>query len=284
LTPETFEKIPRNTAKAARAVFGRNHFYLSVGDHVNQLFDGLDLSDPSGRVQSPGRLGLLFLITIFQYIESMPDRQAADALRERLDWKYAMHLPLNYTRLEHQELCEVRRLCMADQIMSQDFQEVLVRLSNSQSWVGRQLQGVQTLQVISRVCLISRLSKIWETFNLALEALATKEPSWLLINSLPHWYERFGQHRRNIDLSAESPKLAAMAQDIGAEGFYLLNAVAKSGGPELAELSEIQTLGGVWGEQFELADDKVFWRGEACAGCLISGDLSHINQNLSWEE
>jgi transposase len=36
----------------------------------------------------------LALVTLMQYIEDLSDRRAADAVRSRIDWKYALSLEL----------------------------------------------------------------------------------------------------------------------------------------------------------------------------------------------
>ena len=38
----------------------------------------------------------LAFVTIFQYLEDLSDRQAAESMRMRLDWKYALHQPVDY--------------------------------------------------------------------------------------------------------------------------------------------------------------------------------------------
>ena len=95
----TFPAIPLDTTKAARAVFGRSNFYLAIGDQANRLFAGINLSDPPWQaLKLPSDIARLYLLTIFQFRETLPDNLAADAIQERLDWKYALHLPLKSYR------------------------------------------------------------------------------------------------------------------------------------------------------------------------------------------
>jgi hypothetical protein len=44
-------------------------------------------------------LARLYLVTIFQYVETLPDQLARETIRKRIDWKYALHVPLNYPGL-----------------------------------------------------------------------------------------------------------------------------------------------------------------------------------------
>jgi transposase len=45
---------------------------------------------------------------VLQFVERLPDRQAADAVRSRLDWKYALSLELSDPGFDHTVLSEFR--------------------------------------------------------------------------------------------------------------------------------------------------------------------------------
>ena len=267
MSPAVFPPIPPETARAARAVFGGSNFYLATGDQVDHLFTGLAL-DPSARAQPQGwPLAMLYLITVFQFMETLPDHLAAEALRKRVEWKYALHLPLSYVGLKEKSLCEFRRGLRVCPGQQQNMQVLLSRLSEG---AGPDLNGSfsqDPRQVIGAVCLASRAARVWETISQALEALATRQPEWLLATSLPHWYERYGHGAHSLNLRAERGELEALAQATGADGAYLLKAIAEAGIPELNELSEVSTLEQVWREQYEYRAGVVAWRQEACAGC-----------------
>jgi transposase len=134
-------------------------------------------------------------------------------------------------------------------------------------FIDQRYASLHPFQVITSVCLISRLGKIWEALNQAIEALAITRPDWLLSVSLPHWYECYGYQQRNLNLRAEGLENNALAQAIGADGFYLLDAVSNSNLPELMDLSELIKLRLVWSEQFEWANGKIVWQRDTCSGC-----------------
>ncbi len=54
-------------------------------------------------VEAPCRLAL---ITVLQFMEELPDRQAADAVRGRIDWKYLLGLELTDPGFDASVLCE----------------------------------------------------------------------------------------------------------------------------------------------------------------------------------
>lgn len=81
--------VPTETARVARAAFPRGSFPMRVRDALGVVYqDGrfAALFSPRGRpAEAPWRL---MLVTLLQFAEDLPDRQAAEAVRSRLDWKY----------------------------------------------------------------------------------------------------------------------------------------------------------------------------------------------------
>lgn len=268
----TFPPIPLETAKAAQAIFGRSNFYLVVGDQADDLFSGLLQGDaPKTAWRSDWSLAMFYLIMVFQFVETLPDYLAADALQVRIDWKYALHLPLNYLSLDAAEFCKFRQWLRASQSAQRDLQTLLLRLSEERSFIFRLPGDLEADQVVTEVCRISRLGKIWEGLNQAFEVLATRQPEWLLANSLPHWYERYKHGSRDLNVSANNLEGHGLAQGTGADGYYLLDAISKSGDPELSDLNEIHTLRQVWQDEFDRPGGEVFWKKEFCASCTSAG-------------
>ena len=93
---EPFPALPEDTARVARAAFKRKgNIYLTIGDQLGTLFDDVDFGRLYAADGKPALSpNLLALVTVFQFMENLPDREAADAVRSRIDWKYALHLPL----------------------------------------------------------------------------------------------------------------------------------------------------------------------------------------------
>jgi len=60
---------------------------------------------------SPARLAL---VLVLQFVEGLTDRQAADAVRARLDWKYALGLDLCDPGFDASVLTEFRARLLAD--------------------------------------------------------------------------------------------------------------------------------------------------------------------------
>ncbi|MGN6362000.1 MAG: transposase, partial [Thermomicrobiales bacterium] len=95
LRPQPLPPIPEETARIARAALSRSHPYLRLADELGALFadeDFADLFPAHGQpALAPWRLALA---TILPFAAGLSDRQAADAVRRRIDWKYVLRLEL----------------------------------------------------------------------------------------------------------------------------------------------------------------------------------------------
>ena len=97
LQPVPFPSLPDDTARVARRALRRGNLYLTFGDQIGVLWNDEDWGVLYG-MQGPAAVSpaQLVLVLIFQALENLSDRQAAEAVRARIDWKYALHLPLEH--------------------------------------------------------------------------------------------------------------------------------------------------------------------------------------------
>lgn len=91
MRPKQPGEVPAETARVAKAAFPKGSLAIRLRDELGTLFTDEQFAGlfPSrGRsAWSPGRLAL---VSVLQFAESLPDRQAAQAARARIDWKYAL--------------------------------------------------------------------------------------------------------------------------------------------------------------------------------------------------
>src|ERR671929_1487785 len=109
LHPEPIGEIPPETVRVARAAFPKGTVVTRLRDEFSELYRDEDF----GRFYpSRGQPGLapwrLALVTVLQFVENLSDRQAADAVRARIDWKYALGLELEDPGFDHTVLSEFR--------------------------------------------------------------------------------------------------------------------------------------------------------------------------------
>ena len=125
-----FPAVPSETRKAAGRVFLPKNIYLQIGDRIGNIFEPVNLvqMDPLKRYNGD-RLCRLALITAFQFAENLSDGNAAKALRSRIDWMYALHLPLNYPEFQPYTFCDFRLELMTHSDAECEFLKLLDSLN-----------------------------------------------------------------------------------------------------------------------------------------------------------
>src|SRR3954452_1923764 len=107
--PTSIEAVPEETARGAQAAFRRGNPVMRIRDEIGVLYDDqmfAGLYDARGQLAvAPWRLAL---VTLFQFLENLSDRQAAEAVRGRIDLKYALSLELEDAGFDFSVLCEFR--------------------------------------------------------------------------------------------------------------------------------------------------------------------------------
>src|SRR5438093_373852 len=95
LPAPVFTLIPEETARVAHAAFPNGHIYIRMRDELGPIYHNSDFADLFPQEAQPARPpAQLALVTIMQFAEGLSDRQAADAVRDRLAWKYLLGLEL----------------------------------------------------------------------------------------------------------------------------------------------------------------------------------------------
>ncbi len=256
-----FYCLPDETARVARAAFPRGNPYLRMYDALGPLFSSPDFADLyPGDGQPAVDPALLALVTIFQFVEGLPDRQAADAVRGRIDWKYALCLPLEDEGFDASVLSEFRARLIAGGAERRLFETVLERLQAHQLVKPRGRQRTDSTHVLAAIQVLRRLECIGETLRHALDTLARVAPDWLRAWAPAAWYDRYGQRFQAYRLPAGKEARTALAEAIGADGRQLLTAIHDPAAPAwLREVPAVQTLRRCWLQQFH-AGEPSRWR------------------------
>ncbi len=111
---QPFAAVSLETARVAHAAFPQDNLYMRMRDEIGAIYeDGAFASLFSTRGQPAEASWRLALVTIMQYTEGLSDRQAADAVRSRIDWKYALNLELTDPGFDSTVLCEFRACLLA---------------------------------------------------------------------------------------------------------------------------------------------------------------------------
>ena len=114
LQAQTIGPVPEETARVARSAFPKSNIYLRIRDELGTIYDdqSFALLYPI-RGQSAFSPWRLAMITVMQFAENLSDRQAADAVRGRIDWKYVLGLSLTHSGFDHTVLSEFRSRLIA---------------------------------------------------------------------------------------------------------------------------------------------------------------------------
>jgi transposase len=264
LKPQEVNPIPEETIRVAHTAFPKGNAIMRIRDHLGPIYTDEQfaaLFPHDGQpALSPGRLAL---VSVLQFAEGLSDRQAADAVRSRIEWKYALGLSLDDPGFDASVLCEFRSRLLAGGAEMQLF-ETLLNLLREQGFLKtRGKQRTDSTHVLAAVVTLNRLECVGETLRHALNVLATVTPDWLGAEIPPSWYERYARRFEEYRLPPKKEDRYALAEQIGTDGLQLLQLI--DGEQEWAWLYEIpavQILRRVWIQQFYASDpgSAVHWR------------------------
>ena len=135
LQPQAILPVPEETARIARAILPKGNTYIHMRDELGTFFrdeDFLDLFSEKGQpAESAWRLAL---VMVMQYAEGLTDRQAADAVRTRIDWKYALSLEITDPGFDFSVLSEFRGRLLTNQAERRLFDKMLSQF-RERGWV-----------------------------------------------------------------------------------------------------------------------------------------------------
>lgn len=261
--PQPVPDIPEDTATIARKVFRKGNPYLIMRDELGTFFvddQFEDLYPADGQPAfSPWRLAL---VTVMQFAENLSDRQTADAVRARIDWKYALSLSLDDEGFDHSILCEFRQRLLSNDSSERLLNTMLEAFKERKLLKSRGKQRTDATHVLSANRLLNRLELIGETLHYALNQIATVEPDWLKAWTPPIWFDRYGRSFNEYRLPSEDSERETLAVTIGIDGMTLLNTIYNSMDTpkKLKYLYAIEVLRQVWLQNYWVDDDQVNWR------------------------
>lgn len=255
--------VPEKTAEVARAVFPNGNIYLTLFDTFGSLFADPDfaaLFPNNGQpALSPVRL---MLILILQFMEGLSDRQAADAVRSRIDWKYLLCLELTDPGFDYSVLCEFRARLVEKGWEQKAFDKILAFAQSAGYLKKRGQQRTDSTHVIGAVRELNRLEMVGETLRHTLDSLTVVVPEWTRAHSQAEWLERYGHKVQNYRLPKSQTERDQYADQIGADGLNLLKAIFDPQSPQwLIEIPAVRILHKVWLQNYTWkTEDQLRWR------------------------
>ena len=203
------------------------------------------------------------MVTLLQFAENLSDRHAADAVRSRIDWKYLLGLELTDAGFDCSILSQFRQRLVAGKVEERLLHHLLVCCQDHQWPKAGGKQRTDSTHVLARVRDINRLECVGETMRFTLNRLAALLPDWLARHLQPGWAARYGPRAEEYRLPHTKPEQVAYAQQVGQDGWWRLERVARDAQAALLwQLPAIDILRRVWIQQFRLVDDHLIWRAE----------------------
>jgi transposase len=253
LRPQALPPVPEATAAAVQAAFPKGNLYVDLRTEFGTLYDDrlfADLYPPQGRPVevAPWRLAL---VVVMQYIEGLTDRQASDAVRRCIDWKYALSLELTDSGFDFTLLHDFRGRVLTHGA-GQRFLDTFLAACNARGWIKtRGTQRTDSTHVLAAIRTLHRLECVLEAMHYALNQLSAAVPAWVQQHVLLDWYPRYGLRSDQTRLPKDVSKREALARQVGTDGYQLL-AWVQTTDPSLGlrDLPALEALRQIWLQQY----------------------------------
>jgi transposase len=252
LQSQTSYPIPEDTQRVARAAFPKGNLYMRMRDELGEIYQDATFAElfpgRGQRAESPGRLAW---VTVMQFSEGLSDRQAAEAVRARIDWKYVLGLELEDAGFDYSVLSEFRERLVRGQQEQVLLDELLMRLKQLNLLKERGQQRSDSTHILAAVRQLNRVEIVGETMRRALNELAEFAPNWVQEIARPEWFTRYGRRFEQMRLPKERTEREALLETIGADGMFLLEAVRTAAEAEqLRALPGVEFLRRMWVQQY----------------------------------
>jgi len=262
LQPQKLPEIPEETARIAKILFPKSNVYMWLRDELGMIYNDEQfaaLYSNSGQLaEQPWRLAIA---SVIQYMENYTDRQVAEAVKTRIDLKYALSLELTDPGFDFSVLSEFRsRLIKGG--LEEVFLTTLLSICQERGLLKeRGKQRTDSTHIEAAIRTLNRIECVGETLRAALNSLAVVVPDWLRARVPQEWYDRYEKRMEEFGLPKEASKRAAVVEQIGRDGFDLLTWVRESDAPSwLREIPAVEILRQVWIQQFLVEEGQIRWR------------------------
>jgi transposase len=253
LCSQLLPPVPEATVAAVQAAFPKGNPYIALRAEFGALYDDqlfADLYPPSGRPVevAPWRLAL---VMVMQYIEGLTDRQAADAVRRCMDWKYALSLDLHDPGFDFTLLHDFRQRLLTHGA-AQRLLDTFLSICKARGWIkARGTQRTDSTHVLAAIRNLHRLECVLEAMHYALNQLSNADPTWVQEHVPLEWYARYGLRSDQARLPKDASKREALARQTGRDGYQLLEWVqAADTSPSLRDLPALEALRQIWLQQY----------------------------------
>jgi transposase len=246
LHPQPWPEPAEEVTRAVQSMYAgrRAPLPIAVRDELDELFADAEFAvafaDRGPEGWSPGRL---MLITVFQAAENLTDRQAAEAVRDKISWKYALGLGLADAGFDYTILTEFRTRLVDHGLEARVLDLLVARLVDKGLLKSRGKQRTDSTHIIAAVRQLNQIELIGETVRACVEALAVADGDWVMARLDAGWQRRYGARVDSWRMPASKTQRAVLGADYARDGVALLAAVWDAATPPwLAQLPAVGVL------------------------------------------
>ena len=234
LHPQPWPEPAEEVTRAVTSMYAgrRAPLPVAVREELGELFADAEFAaafaDRGPQGWSPGRL---MLITVFQAVENLTDRQAAEAVRDKISWKYALGLGLADAGFDYTILTQFRARLVEHGMQARVLDLLVARLVDKGLLTSRGKQRTDSTHIIASVRRLNQIELIGETVRACVEALAVADGDWVSARLDSSWQRRYGERVDAWRMPASKTQRAALAGDYARDGVRLLRAVWDAAAP-----------------------------------------------------
>jgi transposase len=258
----SLEPIPDETRLLVQRLCPKGTVVTKLRDALGPIYSDeafAHLFAKRGRpAEAPWRLAL---VTVLQAIEGLTDRQAAESVRTRIDWLYALALPLDAPGFDYSILTDFRQRVLSGQ--AQDLiLEPILQLCRERGWLkagGK--QRTDATAVLARVRALSSLESVGESMRATLNALAEQEPAWLRAHLNPAWFERYVHRFELTRFPKAETQRTLLREQVGQDVAQLLACIDEATTPDsVRNEPSVTLLRQVFAQHYEREGHHIRWR------------------------
>ena len=203
----------------------------------------------------------LALVTIMQFAEGLSDRDAAEAVRTRIDWKYLLGLELSDPGFDYSILSRFRDRLIEGRAEMSLLQRLLEKCKSVDLLRARSDVRTDSTHVLASIRNVNRRELVGETLRSALNVLSTVNPQWVATSVDACWYLKYARRFEVSRQAQTNDEMIASAEEIGRDGMALLEKVLSDQAPAyLRSLPAVETLRRCWIAQFWTDNGLLRWR------------------------
>ncbi len=270
LKPEENHSIPEETARVAQAIYPKGNRVMLLRNTLGGIYQDSAFADCYPKrgqpAEAPWRLAV---VTVLQFLENLSNREAAEALRTRIDWKYALGLELSDPGFHPTVLCKFRKRLVEHQAEAR-LLDILLEVCRDQGVLkARSTTRTDATHVLAKVRALNRLGNMVEAIRQVLEELSHLCPDWLKQKISTEWKTRYGYRWDSFSLPAAKDAQKIRLLQAGQDAHSLLNQLSLA----YFKLSSVEFLRQMLLQQY-LVQDGVLQ-------CRDSSDLPPTSQLLA---